>query len=270
MSNSSLHEHYFALGLSPGASPEEVRSAYRRLAKLYHPDKDSSLDAEVRYRQVRAAYEALLKNGKLTSPRPAGYRAQKTRGTSYGNTGGSAGREWKYTKNTKYENEENYDPFWYDVIYGEKPPVRRIPFSFAALPKIFMASLEELTNAGVVLQTLIAALFISYAYPQRPVSYRILVWGIALASGLAAVVLRYYVTPRRGGSLTRLAVIAYAMGVEVLVTYVYREKLHDGTVFWGTAFFPFLFAEALLSLNPLGTFFDAVRDARNHHKGPGS
>ncbi|MDR2529333.1 MAG: J domain-containing protein [Synergistaceae bacterium] len=265
MSSPNLHEHYFALGLSPGASPEEVRAAYRRLAKLYHPDKDSSLDAEVRYRQIRAAYEALMKkmkNEKLTSPYPdVGYN---------GNMGGSSGREWKDTKNTEHENKGEYDPFWYDVIYGEKPPVRHIPFSFAALPKIFMASLKELANAGVVLQTLIAALFISYAYPRRPMSYRILVWGIALVSGLAAVVLRYYVTPRRGGNFTRLAVIAYAMGVEVLVTHVYREKLRGGTVFWGTAFFPFLFAAALLILNPLGMFFDAVRDAKNHHKGRGS
>jgi hypothetical protein len=51
--------HYAALGLSPGAGEEEVRAAYRHLVKLYHPDKNTSPDAEARYRQIRAAYEAL-------------------------------------------------------------------------------------------------------------------------------------------------------------------------------------------------------------------
>ena len=88
MSGPGLHEHYFALGLNPGASPEEVRSAYRRLAKLYHPDKDASLDAEVRYRQIRAAYEVLTKNDPSPAPPPPRTRApagsggtQKTRST---------------------------------------------------------------------------------------------------------------------------------------------------------------------------------------------
>ena len=62
LSTLCARDHYAALGLSPGAGEEEVRSAYRRLAKLYHPDKDSSPDAEVRYRQIRAAYEALRGN----------------------------------------------------------------------------------------------------------------------------------------------------------------------------------------------------------------
>jgi curved DNA-binding protein CbpA len=50
---------YRVLGLVPGASAGEIRSAYRRLAKIYHPDKagDRSLP---RFLAIQAAYEALV------------------------------------------------------------------------------------------------------------------------------------------------------------------------------------------------------------------
>ncbi|MDR2529297.1 MAG: J domain-containing protein [Synergistaceae bacterium] len=262
MSGSSLHDHYFALDLSPGASPEEVRSAYRRLVKLYHPDKDASLDAEVRYRQIRAAYEVLMKNSPSppsphSDPWPPEARARKA---SREDRGGGAGREWRYAKDAK---DKEYDPFWHDVIYGEERRARRIPFSLAALPQIFMASLAELANVGVVLQTLIAALFIGYAVPSRfPMSHRLLVWAFALASGLTAVVLRYYVTPRRKANLAKFVALGYALGVELFMTLLYREKWR-----FGSAFVSFLFAALFLILNPLGALFDAIRDVKNFHKG---
>ena len=50
---------YRTLGIQPGASPTEIKAAYRRLVKLYHPDYDKSLDAEVKYKEIRTAYKIL-------------------------------------------------------------------------------------------------------------------------------------------------------------------------------------------------------------------
>ena len=52
--------HYDTLGLSPQASSEEIRKAYKRLAVKYHPDKnlDDRL-AEERFKRVNAAYQVL-------------------------------------------------------------------------------------------------------------------------------------------------------------------------------------------------------------------
>ena len=53
-------QHFRTLGLSAQACPEEVRSAYRKLAKQYHPDKNQgSKEAAEKFRQVRKAYEHL-------------------------------------------------------------------------------------------------------------------------------------------------------------------------------------------------------------------
>eukprot|EP00435_Cladocopium_sp_Y103_P011327 s249_g2.t4 len=48
------------LGLSEGASKEEIKAAYRRLASKYHPDVDKSREAPKRFLQVQQAYKALI------------------------------------------------------------------------------------------------------------------------------------------------------------------------------------------------------------------
>lgn len=53
-----MAKSYFAiLGLTSGASQEEIRSAYRRLAKEYHPDRYTGGSAP--FRQIQEAYSVL-------------------------------------------------------------------------------------------------------------------------------------------------------------------------------------------------------------------
>ena len=50
---------YNLLGVSPDASPEAIHSAYRRLARRYHPDLNSGAGAGARFKEVSRAYEVL-------------------------------------------------------------------------------------------------------------------------------------------------------------------------------------------------------------------
>ncbi|MEW6604892.1 MAG: J domain-containing protein [Thermoproteota archaeon] len=47
------------LGIAPDATAGEIRQAYVRLAKMYHPDKNSSPDATIRMAEINLAYETL-------------------------------------------------------------------------------------------------------------------------------------------------------------------------------------------------------------------
>ncbi|XP_067136171.1 dnaJ homolog subfamily B member 9-like [Centruroides vittatus] len=53
------NNYYNILGLSSDASEKEIRKAYRELAKIYHPDRNTEKDAEEKFREIVQAYEVL-------------------------------------------------------------------------------------------------------------------------------------------------------------------------------------------------------------------
>lgn len=55
-----MKDPYIVLGIAPQASDDEIKAAYRRLAKKYHPDvvKDNSESKEKMY-EIQAAYEVI-------------------------------------------------------------------------------------------------------------------------------------------------------------------------------------------------------------------
>jgi curved DNA-binding protein len=52
-------DYYGVLGVSRGASQEDIKRAYRRLARKYHPDVSKAGDAEERFKEVQEAYAVL-------------------------------------------------------------------------------------------------------------------------------------------------------------------------------------------------------------------
>lgn len=52
-------DYYKILGLNKGASEEDIKKAYRKMALKYHPDKNKSADAEEKFKAVAEAYEVL-------------------------------------------------------------------------------------------------------------------------------------------------------------------------------------------------------------------
>ena len=53
------HEWCRTLGVSASASPEEIKTAYRRLVKQYHPDSSGSASGSFRFAAVTEAYKNL-------------------------------------------------------------------------------------------------------------------------------------------------------------------------------------------------------------------
>lgn len=75
---------YVILGLEHGASESEIKRAYRRLARRYHPDiNPGDRTAEARFRQILEAYETLMdpeRRSRYDSGSPAGDRQRPATG----------------------------------------------------------------------------------------------------------------------------------------------------------------------------------------------
>ncbi len=52
-------DYYEVLGVTRGSDADEVKRAYRKLARKYHPDVSKEKNAENKFKEVQEAYEVL-------------------------------------------------------------------------------------------------------------------------------------------------------------------------------------------------------------------
>jgi molecular chaperone DnaJ len=76
----SKRDYYEVLGIDKGANDQDVKKAYRTLAKKYHPDVSSEANAEAKFKEVQEAYEVLSDSSKRGQYDRFGHQANQGQG----------------------------------------------------------------------------------------------------------------------------------------------------------------------------------------------
>src|SRR5205807_3565909 len=92
-----LKDYYEVLGVARGANQKEISSAFRKLARKYHPDVNSGdKQAEERFKEISNAHEVLSdpQKRKFYDRFGEDWQAAQAAGVSPDGPGPGAGRAW--------------------------------------------------------------------------------------------------------------------------------------------------------------------------------
>lgn len=105
-----MKDYYAVLGVEHEASSEQIKKAYRQLAKKFHPDVNGGdVQAEARFKQVHEAYST-LGNSELR----AAYDQQLLTGRNTGQAKGSAFNTARSSKGNAKSGSANAEKVWSD------------------------------------------------------------------------------------------------------------------------------------------------------------
>jgi len=122
----SVKDYYKILGVSKNATKEEIKKAYRNLARKYHPDHNpDNKDAEEKFKEVQEAHEVLSDEEKRKTYDMFGSAEFRPGGqTTWRRAGDPGGGNYQYTYSS--QDFPGFEDIFKDIFgFGGEPRARR-------------------------------------------------------------------------------------------------------------------------------------------------
>jgi len=153
-------DYYSVLGVSKSSTPQEIKTAYRKLALKWHPDRNKSKEAEKKFKEINQAYEVLSDPKKKQNYDQFGHEAftQSGGGRSPGASGFGGQSGFQYYSNVGGQGSNfdfgGVDPFdIFEQFFGFRSPQggsRRQSRSVFQMNLSFQEAVRGVTKTSVI------------------------------------------------------------------------------------------------------------------------
>lgn len=122
-------DYYEVLGVSKNSTAEEVKKAYRSMARKHHPDVDKTSGAAEKFKEINEAYQVLSDPQKRSAYDQYGHNAFNQGGNPF--SGAGAGNYQTYSWSSEggpggFDFGGFQDPFdIFEMVFGERSPFGR-------------------------------------------------------------------------------------------------------------------------------------------------
>jgi curved DNA-binding protein len=123
-------DYYKTLNVDKKASKDEIKKAYRRLARKYHPDVSKASDAEARFKEVSEAYDVLRdkkKRAQYDQLGSGGWEQRQHRQSSYAGAEGFGSTGFSQGSNSGFSD-------FFDSFFGGQESQQADPFATSTAP----------------------------------------------------------------------------------------------------------------------------------------
>lgn len=169
--------HHKVLGLSPGATKKQIKSAYRKLAFKYHPDRNNSAGAVRKFQELTEAYDYLIGHPEASLNDAKSYEEQLA-GEVYKKEREKMKQRASAQREKKRQQEEYFNrPEWHDPILLLKYAGNGIALLFAVsavvLPVLLAIFGDPQSLAGTSIFIIMGIVLLVYIYQKRKLWFRL-------------------------------------------------------------------------------------------------